>query len=203
MAMIHEITEQVGKHKRRKRIGRGPGSGHGKTAGRGHKGAKSRSGWSGSIHPLYEGGQMPFFQRIPKRGFSNVQFARQWAVVNVKLLQTNFADGDTVDAQTLAEKHLVHKGLPVKILGEGELTKKLTVAASKFSASAKQKIEQAGGTAQLVDLPDPAARAAEKRFKGKKVRRAQSAQAVTPGETPVTVDMDAAKKAAEEDSTSE
>lgn len=152
MAMIHEITAQVGKNKAARRIGRGPGSGHGKTAGRGHKGAKSRSGWSGSQHPLYEGGQMPYFRRIPKRGFSNAQFRRDYAVVNIKTLEANFDDGAEVDLHALAAKHLAPGDkLPLKVLGEGELTKKLTVTAARFSASAKQKIEQAGGTANLVD----------------------------------------------------
>jgi large subunit ribosomal protein L15 len=148
--MIHEITEQVGKHKRRKRIGRGPGSGHGKTAGRGHKGAKSRAGWSGSIHPLYEGGQMPYYRRIPKRGFSNARFRTQFAVINVKMLEANFEAGDEINADTLAARHLIPKNLPLKILGEGELTKKINVTAAKFSASAKQKIESAGGTATVA-----------------------------------------------------
>lgn len=150
MAMIHEITSQVGKHKARKRLGRGPGSGTGKTAGRGHKGAGSRSGYSGSISPLYEGGQMPYFRRIAKRGFSNFLFRKQWAVVNLKVLEANFADGDEVTAEKLAAKHLIDKGLPLKVLAEGELKHKLTVTAAKFSAAAKQKIEQAGGTANIV-----------------------------------------------------
>jgi large subunit ribosomal protein L15 len=155
--MIHEITAQTGKYKARKRIGRGPGSGSGKTAGRGHKGAKSRSGWSGSQHPLYEGGQMPYFRRIPKRGFSNAAFRRDFAVVNVKTLEANFDDGAAVNLDALAAKHLVPGDkLPLKILGEGELTKKLTVTAGKFSAAARQKIENAGGTAILAD---PAAEA--------------------------------------------
>lgn len=152
MAMIHEITEQVGKYKNRKRIGRGVGSGTGKTAGRGHKGAKSRSGWGGSIHPLYEGGQTPYFQRIPKRGFSNARFRRQFAVVNIKTLEANFQDGDRVDIAALAQRHLVpNDRLPLKILGEGDLSKKLTVNASKYSASARDKIEKAGGTATLIE----------------------------------------------------
>jgi len=152
MAMIHEITAQVGKAKARKRIGRGHGSGHGKTAGRGHKGAKSRSGWSGSQHPLYEGGQMPYFRRIPKRGFSNAAFRRDYAVVNVKALQAHFNDGDTVDVQALADKHLISGDkLPLKVLGEGELTKKLNVTAAKLSAAAQKKIEAAGGAVTLVD----------------------------------------------------
>jgi len=199
MAMIHEITKEVGKHKQRKRIGRGHGSGHGKTAGRGHKGAKSRAGWSGSIHPLYEGGQTPFFRRIPKRGFSNVQFATQWAVVNVKLLENNFNDGDTVDADTLAQRHLIHAHLPVKILGEGELTKKLTVTAARFSASAKEKIEKAGGSVTVAELPDLAAKAAAKRFKGKKTRKEQAAEVVTPGDSPVKLDAPVVPDAEEPD----
>ena len=151
MAMIHEITKLVGKHKRRTRIGRGPGSGKGKTAGRGHKGAGSRAGFGGSLHPLYEGGQMPYFRRIPKRGFNNANFRNAFAVINVKVLEANFDNGATVDIQALADKHLVpNVKLPLKILGEGELTKKLTVKAAKYSASAKEKIEKAGGAAELA-----------------------------------------------------
>jgi large subunit ribosomal protein L15 len=151
MAMIHEITKLVGKHKRRTRIGRGPGSGKGKTAGRGHKGAGSRAGFGGSLHPLYEGGQMPYFRRIPKRGFNNANFRNVFAVINVKVLEANFDNGATVDIQALADKHLVpNDKLPLKILGEGELTKKLTVKAAKYSASAKEKIEKAGGAAELA-----------------------------------------------------
>jgi large subunit ribosomal protein L15 len=154
MAMIHEITEKVGKHRRRKRVGRGPGSGHGKTSGRGHKGAKSRSGWSGSVHALYEGGQKPYYRRISKRGFSNARFRTVFAVVNVKILEANFKSGDKVDIAALAARHLVpNDRMPLKILGEGELTRKLTVTADKFSASAKQKIESAGGTANPVEKP--------------------------------------------------
>jgi len=151
MAMIHEITKLVGKHKRRTRIGRGPGSGKGKTSGRGHKGAGSRSGFSGSIHPLYEGGQMPYFRRIPKRGFNNANFRTVYAVINVKVLEANFDDGASVDIEALAAKNLVpNNKLPLKILGEGDLTKKLTVKAAKYSASAKEKIEKAGGAAELA-----------------------------------------------------
>ncbi len=153
MAMIHEITAQVGKHRSRKRIGRGPGSGTGKTAGRGHKGSGSRAGFGGSIHPLYEGGQTPYFRRIPKRGFTNALFRKVYNVVNVKVLEARFEAGDEVNVETLAAKGLIshsHAKNPLKILGEGELTKKLTVTAAKFSASAKQKIEAAGGEAKNV-----------------------------------------------------
>ena len=148
--MIHEITEKVGRHRARKRIGRGRGSGHGKTSGRGHKGAASRAGWS--RRPGYEGGQMPLIRRMPKRGFSNTQFRRLYAVVNVKSLERCCEKGAEVDARTLAEAGVIRDAkLPLKVLGEGELTKKLTVTAEKFSASARAKIEAAGGAA--VEIP--------------------------------------------------
>jgi len=150
MAMIHEITVQVGKHKSRKRLGRGPGSGTGKTSGRGHKGAGSRSGFSGSVPALYEGGQRPYYRRIAKRGFSNFLFRKLFAVVNLKVLEANFASGEEVTAEKLAAKHLIPKALPLKVLAEGALTKKLTVTAAKFSASAKEKIEKAGGSANVA-----------------------------------------------------
>ena len=148
--MNHEITEKVGRHRARKRIGRGRGSGHGKTSGRGHKGAKSRAGWS--RRPGYEGGQMPLIRRMPKRGFTNSQFRRVFALVNVKTLELCCEKGAEVDARSLSESGAVRDAkLPLKILGEGELTKKLTVTAAKFSASAKAKIEAAGGT--VVEVP--------------------------------------------------
>ncbi len=148
--MIHEITEKVGRHRARKRIGRGRGSGHGKTSGRGHKGAASRAGWS--RRPGYEGGQMPLIRRMPKRGFTNTQFRQVYAVVNVKSLERCCDKGAEVDARTLAEAGVIRDAkLPLKVLGEGELTKKLTVTAEKFSASARAKIEAAGGAA--VEIP--------------------------------------------------
>ena len=149
--MIHEITQLAGKHKRRKRIGRGHGSGRGKTAGRGHKGAGSRAGFGGSLHPTYEGGQMPYFRRIPKRGFNNAVFAKRYSVVNVSALEERFDDGATVNPQVLEQVGLIRDTkLPVKILGTGELTKKLEVAAAKFSASASEKIEKAGGSCKTI-----------------------------------------------------
>lgn len=152
MAMIHEITEQVGRHKRRQRVGRGPSSGRGKTAGRGHKGAKSRSGFTGSQHPTFEGGQMPYFRRIPKRGFNNARFRTEYSIVNIKMLETRFNDGDEVTPQALRQAGLIDDpAQPVKILAEGELTKKLTVSATRFSAAARAKIESAGGSIQLLD----------------------------------------------------
>ena len=145
--MIHEITEKVGRHKRRKRIGRGVGSGHGKTSGRGHKGYGSRSGNSAP----HEGGRIPMWKRFPKRGFSNVQFMKQFSIVNLKAIDARFNDGEEVTADTLAKLGLVRDAnLPVKILGEGELTKKLTITAAAFSKSASEKITAAGGTANVA-----------------------------------------------------
>ena len=144
--MIHEITKKVGRHKARKRIGRGEGSGQGGTAGRGHKGAGSRSGHK--RRPNREGGQLPWFQRFPKRGFSNAAFAKRFHVVNLKVLEERFESGDTIDAAALAAKRIIRDtNLPLKVLGEGDLTKKFTVTAAKFSTSAKKKIEDAGGSA--------------------------------------------------------
>jgi large subunit ribosomal protein L15 len=146
--MIHEVTEKVGPHKKRKRIGRGPGSGTGKTAGRGHNGAGSRSGSGGSIRASREGGQMPLFRRFPKRGFSNYAFKTHYAVVNLKAIDARFDDGAEVNAESLAEAGLIRNTrLPVKVLAEGETTKKLSITAARFSATAKEKIEKAGGIA--------------------------------------------------------
>ena len=149
--MIHEITPKAGRHKRRKRVGRGIGSGHGKTCGRGHKGAGSRSGATGSIRASREGGQMPFFRRIPKRGFSNARFRITFSIVNIKALDARFDDGADVNPQTLAKVGLIRDTrLPVKILGEGKITKKLAVTAAAFSKAAAEKINKAGGTAVTV-----------------------------------------------------
>lgn len=149
--MIHEITQLVGKHKRRKRIGRGPGSGHGKTSGRGHKGAGSRSGFSGSIRATREGGQMPYFRRIPKRGFNNAVFTKRFAAINVSLLETRFQDGETVSPESLKGHGLIpNVQTPIKILANGELSKKLTVTAHQFSDAARAKIESAGGTCNVI-----------------------------------------------------
>ncbi len=146
--MIHEITIHAGKYKTRKRIGRGEGSGHGKTAGRGHKGAASRSGWK--RRPGYEGGQMPIFRRMPKRGFTNAPFRRLFHVINVKQLEARFDDGATVNRELLAAVGLIRDTtLPLKVLGEGTLSRKLDVTAAKFSASARTKIEEAGGTVTI------------------------------------------------------
>ncbi len=149
--MIHEITEKVGRHKKRKRIGRGRGSGHGKTSGRGHKGAHSRSGWSQKVG--MEGGQMPWFRRLPKRGFTNAAFRTRYHVVNLNILENRFDDGTEITPTLLAETRIIRDtALPVKILGEGELTKKFNITAAKFSESAKKKIEDAGGAATMVEF---------------------------------------------------
>lgn len=144
---LHELSPAPGSNKAPFRKGRGHGSGNGKTAGRGHKGQKARSGYSSKR--AFEGGQMPLFQRLPKRGFNNI-FATVYATVNVEALN-RFEDGATVDAQALLDAGLLKKTLDgVKILGEGALTKKLTVNAKAFSESARQKIEQAGGKAEVI-----------------------------------------------------
>lgn len=143
--MIHEITEKAGRYKARKRVGRGPGSGHGKTAGRGHKGAGSRAGHS--RRPAYEGGQVAFYTRFPKRGFSNAKFRTDYAVVNLGAIDARFEDGAEVNPDMLVKCGLIRDtSLPVKVLATGETSKRLTVTAAKFSSAAKQKIEQAGGT---------------------------------------------------------
>jgi len=143
-----EITSVVGKHKRRKRVGRGPGSGHGKTCGRGHKGSGSRSG--ATSRSLYEGGQMPLARRLPKRGFSNAAFATRYEIVNVLQLE-KFDDGAVVGLEQMAQAGLIDSPKSkVKILGKGELTKKLEVMAHKFSKSAQEKITGCGGSAKII-----------------------------------------------------
>jgi len=143
MLSLSNLSPQKGSTKQRKRLGRGPGSGHGKTAGRGHKGFKARSG--SGVKPGFEGGQMPLQRRLPKRGFNNI-FRKEFAVVNVKDLDKLEA-GAKVDRQALVAAGFIRANDNfVKILGEGELTKKFTVAVDKVSESARKKIENAGGT---------------------------------------------------------
>ena len=144
---LHELHPAEGSTTAPKRLGRGSGSGLGKTSGKGHKGAKARSG--GGKRPGFEGGQMPLYRRVPKRGFNNV-FGTEYAEVNVERLEA-FEDGAVVDAKALLEARMIRKELDgVKILGSGELTKKLTVKAAKFTASAKEKIEAVGGKAEVI-----------------------------------------------------
>lgn len=147
--IINDVHEGIKKRKHRKRVGRGPGSGHGKTAGRGEKGHSSRSGFSFRLG--FEGGQMPMMRRIAKRGFSNNYFADRVAVLNVSTLEALFENGATVDPAALEAKGLV-KGRydAVKILGNGNLTRKLTVKAHRFSASAIEKIQGAGGSIERI-----------------------------------------------------
>ena len=143
---LHELSPVEGATKAPKRIGRGHGSGNGKTAGKGHKGQKARAGHG--MRPGFEGGQMPLQRRVPKRGFNNI-FAKEYAIVNVSALEV-FDDGAVVDAAALEAKGLIRCAcMPVKVLGNGELTKKLTVIATAFSAGASEKIQKVGGTAEV------------------------------------------------------
>ncbi len=147
--LSNEITAIVGANKRRQRIGRGKGTGRGKTCGRGHKGCGSRPGLS--VRATYEGGQMPLFRRLPKRGFNNYNFARRYEIVNVSELEKVFNEGMVINIEALAVAGLVNSPRSkVKILGDGELTKKLEVTAHKFSKSAEEKISGCGGTTKIV-----------------------------------------------------
>ena len=145
---LHELKANPGARKEAKRIGRGQGSGNGKTAGKGQKGQLSRSG--GGKGPGFEGGQTPLYKRIPKRGFNNI-FATEYATVNVSELEARFENGAEIDEVALIECGLLKKTYDgVKILGGGELTKSFTVKAAKFTAAAAEKIEKAGGKAEVV-----------------------------------------------------
>lgn len=145
---FNQITRTSDRYKSRKRVGRGSGSGHGKTSGRGHKGSLSRAG--STLRLLYEGGQMPLFRRLPKRGFSNAKFASRYQIVNVCQLE-RFDDDSNVSIEQMSEAGLISNSKErVKILGDGELTKKLKVSAHKFSKSAEHKIQACGGTASPV-----------------------------------------------------
>ena len=144
---LNELSPAVGSAKAGYRKGRGPGSGNGKTAGKGHKGQNARSG--GGVRPGFEGGQLPLYRKLPKRGFKN-RFAVNYSIVNVAALN-KFEDGAVVDLEALVAAKLVRKPLDgLKVLGNGELTKKLTVKATVFSATAKEKIEAAGGKIEEV-----------------------------------------------------
>lgn len=144
---LDELQPAEGSKFARKRVGRGIGSGTGKTSGKGHKGQNARSG--GGVRPGFEGGQMPLYRRLPKRGFTNI-FAKQYVTINVSELE-RFENGTEVTADLLKETGVISKTLDgVKILGRGELTKKLTVKVAKYSASAAEKIEKAGGKAEVI-----------------------------------------------------
>ncbi|HKP87465.1 MAG TPA: 50S ribosomal protein L15 [Blastocatellia bacterium] len=149
---IHNIGAPKGANKNKKRLGRGPGSGQGKTAGRGHKGQKSRSGYSG--RPGFEGGQMPLQRRLPKRGFTNI-FKKVWIEVKLGELDKRFEESDQITPELMAERGMIKKSHlsrhdGVVVLGGGDVSKKLSVTAHRFSKSAREKIEAAGGTATLV-----------------------------------------------------
>lgn len=145
---LDELQPAEGSKFTAKRVGRGIGSGNGKTSGKGHKGQNARSG--GGVRPGFEGGQIPLYRRLPKRGFTNDVFKKEYAIINVELLD-KFNDGDTVSIETLMEQGIVKKELcGLKVLGRGEITKKLTVKAAIFSAGAKEKIEAAGGKAEVI-----------------------------------------------------
>lgn len=146
---LHTVCSKGTKYKKRNRLGRGIGSGNGKTSGRGHKGYGSRSG--SSLRAGFEGGQMPIYRRVPKRGFSNARFRRDFTIINVDRLN-DFQDGEQVDLQAVLDHGLVSMNTPLlKVLGGGDLGKKLTVRAQKFSESARSKIEGAGGSCVLLD----------------------------------------------------
>jgi len=145
---LSTLAPARGATKKRKRVGRGPGSGHGKTSGKGHKGRGARSG--GNTPPGYEGGQMPLQRRLPKRGFRN-PFREEFNIVNLGQLEDRFEAGSVVDPDRLHAAGLVRRnGLGVKVLADGQLTKALTIKAHKFSGPARQKIESAGGTVEVV-----------------------------------------------------
>ena len=144
---LHELSPAEGSAKKAYRKGRGPGSGNGKTAGKGHKGQNARSG--GGVRPGFEGGQLPLYRRLPKRGFHN-KFGKEYVIINVEALE-RFENGATVDAQALLDAEMISKVCDgLKVLGKGEITKKLTVCAAVFSETAKGKIEAAGGKTEVV-----------------------------------------------------
>jgi len=148
---LHEAKALGLRYKTRKRVGRGPGSGHGKTSARGHKGAKARSGWSMRIG--WEGGQMPLFRRLPKRGFNNKNFRKVYTIINVGELESAFESGATIDLGTVIERGLTsqqkHSDL-FKVLGDGDLAKRFTVRAHAVTASARAKIEASGGSVEII-----------------------------------------------------
>ena len=145
---LHELEKNIGATHAKKRVGRGPGSGLGKTSGRGQKGQKARSG--GSINPVFEGGQLPLYRRLPKRGFSNHLFKTRYAVINISDLN-RFADGTVVTPALLKDTGIIKNAQDgIKVLGNGKLEKKLTIQASKFSTSALEKIKEAGSKAEVI-----------------------------------------------------
>lgn len=168
--MIHEVTSQAGARKRRKRVGRGESSGSGRTSGRGNKGQQARSGYSGRL--LFEGGGMPIFRRMPKRGFNNFHFRTEYDVVNVAELDEVFDNGASIDAAALYERRLVRSpDVLVKVLGDGELSKKLSLRVHAISKKARELVEKAGGSISLIERRDAAAAAKAKRRTAKNRKR--------------------------------
>ena len=145
---LHELNA-LPEVKTRKRVGRGPGSGLGKTSGKGHKGQLARSG--GGVHPWFEGGQSPLYRRLPKRGFNNARFTVRYATINLSDINNYFKDGDTVTLELLKEKKIIKKELNgLKVLGNGTLDKKVTIKANRFSSGAITKVENAGGIVEVI-----------------------------------------------------
>ena len=144
------LTAPYGANKKDRRVGRGSSSGRGSTAGRGNKGQQSRSG--GKVYVGFEGGQMPLYRRIARRGFSNFPFKKEYACFNLCDIEAKYADGGTVNRESLKAKGLVGKVVDgIKVLGDGDITKKLTIEVEKISASAKEKVEKAGGSVKLIE----------------------------------------------------
>ena len=154
MAHDFNLHAPAGANKKKKMLGRGQGTGHGTQAGKGHKGQKARSG--GKTYVGFEGGQMPLYRRLAQRGFSNAPFKQEWQVLNLAEIEKYFGEGETVEFASLKKKKLIKGGDPVKILGGGNLTKKISFKVDAVSASAKEKIEKAGGDVTVIPLPQKA-----------------------------------------------
>jgi large subunit ribosomal protein L15 len=180
---LNTLKPNPGSRHRKKRLGSGESSGKGKTCGKGHKGQKSRSG--ASIRPGFEGGQMPLARQLPKRGFNNKQFKTNYIVVNVGQLEERFEEGSVVNETALRDAGIVSRRCDgIKILGSGDLKKKLTVEVDKISASAREKIEKAGGTCSIVEKREGPARGSAKAVRDAKVATIEAAKAETPVEAP-------------------
>jgi large subunit ribosomal protein L15 len=162
---LHDVNRGIKKNKKRQRVGRGPGSGHGKTSGRGHKGQGQLAGWTS--HPAFEGGQMPLSRRVAKRGFNN-RFALLVKTVNLGQIEAAFESGDQVTPESLRKHHFAKGRYDVlKVLGDGELTKKLTISAHRFSKSALEKIQKAGGQSVILPGKAPVVKNVKKRVAAK------------------------------------
>jgi large subunit ribosomal protein L15 len=194
MIRLHNMRTRPGSKHRVKRLGCGESSGHGKTSGKGHKGQKARSG--GSIRLGFEGGQMPLIRRLPKRGFNNAAFHKNYALVNLSDL-ASFKEGTVINEQLLREKKLLRgNGAGLKILGDGELKHALTIEADKISASAREKIEKAGGSVTLRQKPVQGPRNAEQPAASDETAEAKSAAAPKASKKPAAKKKTPAKAAA-------